>query len=268
MSGVVATVVLQEELQSFLAILGLLFTWELHDLEVRKGCIKPADLLKLVLLFRTVSLVREELPRLYLRLTLRNSERCQACCESQGEVILPSDLRDRSHRRRHGISRGCRCVLLGMYAEWPGVEELSREVTDAGGTLRLKPEALQELWRESETQMTPQKRHRATLFMLGAVCAEATNIKRAVACYRAVIAYAQGRELDYVVPAYLRLSYLLEACGMSREALDIVRAFFKTFKRPKGRYAPTEIHFIEMATRQERLHRLLGISSKPQSSIT
>src|SRR2546422_7218142 len=45
MTGIVALLIIPEEVPSLLAVLGLLFCWELHDIEIREGRIQPKTLL-------------------------------------------------------------------------------------------------------------------------------------------------------------------------------------------------------------------------------
>jgi len=53
MTAVFIALIIPEEVPSLLAVLGLLFCWELHDVEVRQGRIQPKNLQAYLIALRT-----------------------------------------------------------------------------------------------------------------------------------------------------------------------------------------------------------------------
>ncbi len=71
-------------------------------------------------------------------------------------------------------------------------------------------------------------RDRISIAVLEAIRAESSSTDLAIKCYRFVIDHAQtDRELAFFVPAYLRLSELLEQVGRKDEALAVADQFLK-----------------------------------------
>ena len=77
----------------------------------------------------------------------------------------------------------------------------------------------------------------------------------AIKCYRFVSDHAQAdRDLAFVVPAYLRLSELLEQFGRKDEALAVADQFLKAYgDREKHPHGPTEEQRSLMSLRVTRL---------------
>ncbi|MEC4687364.1 MAG: hypothetical protein VST64_03535 [Nitrospirota bacterium] len=77
----------------------------------------------------------------------------------------------------------------------------------------------------------------------------------AIKCYRFVIDHAQtDRDLAFFVPAYLRLSELLEQVGRKDEALAVADQFFKVYGgQKKHPHRPTEEQLSLMSLRMTRL---------------
>ncbi|MCZ6780960.1 MAG: hypothetical protein O7C73_04880 [Nitrospirae bacterium] len=77
----------------------------------------------------------------------------------------------------------------------------------------------------------------------------------AIKCYRFVSDHAQAdRDLAFVVPAYLRLSELLEQVGRKDEALAVADQFLKVYGgQKKHPHRPTEEQLSLMSLRMTRL---------------
>ena len=72
------------------------------------------------------------------------------------------------------------------------------------------------------------------------------------------IGMAHCTQVSRVVPAYLRLSDLLERIGRSAEALDVLDDFYMTFRTKKGPHSPTAAQSIlTLSARRARLLRKL-----------
>jgi hypothetical protein len=100
---------------------------------------------------------------------------------------------------------------------------------------------------------------RLGLYLLEALRAEGPNPQFAISRYRRLIISAkEDGDHPLVVPAYLRLSDLLERIGRSTEALDVLDDFYMTFRDKNGPYSPTAAQSIlTLSARRARLLRKL-----------
>jgi sugar/nucleoside kinase (ribokinase family) len=100
---------------------------------------------------------------------------------------------------------------------------------------------------------------RLGIYLLEALRAEGSNPQVAISRYRRLIISAkEDGDHPFVVPAYLRLSDLLERAGRSTEALDVLDDFYMTVRDKKGPNSPTAAQSIlTLSARRARLLRKL-----------
>ena len=261
-----------ELLPNLLAILGLLMTWELHDIEVRAGRIKPRPIFK-----------RREVPRraveqwceskpeavrrwwkshgriqMHILVTPNDERGCQACQQACGRVFTAAEIKKNKFNQPAITCRnpgGCRCALIGLVGNWPEAERLLRTMRESDEPVILsEPERVQ-LVASSGSFAGPD---RQGLFLLEALHAEKSNPQFAMSRYRSLICQAlEGTQHPYVVPAYLRLSDLLERGGNLAAALSVVDDFLMIVKGGVSPYPPNRLQTKTMSVRRARLLKLL-----------
>jgi hypothetical protein len=278
-----------ELIPQLLAILGLLVTWELHDIGVRSGRIKPRPIFdrsgRRNLMNNTeidnsdsrakrtpsrdvfdLSGVRSWIKshagvRMYIQATPNDEKVCPACREFAGKMFSAAAL---NHGKFKPLGRpctnpaGCRCQLIGLIGNWPEAEQLWRSLDDSPQGFALGQQELQDLLKGATVAPRGTAHDRVNLYMLEALQAEGMNPVFAMSRYRSLIRYAvEGYDHPYLVPAYLRLSELLEQTGSLAAALTTVEDFIQQTKGKKFLQEPTQLQRKVMALRRTRLLNLL-----------
>jgi hypothetical protein len=228
-----------------LAILGLLLVWEVHSLQVRAGRIKAVDILN-----------RSGI-RLFLHVTPDDSFACAACREANATAYLPAVV---ANKRFKGTATpctnpaGCRCLTIGLYGSWAEAQRIQTQLPKHGGRLHLSAEDYAKLLEGAAHRRSGVAADQVSLAMLEALRAEASMPETATQRYRFVIDHAKTeRDLALVVPAYLRLSDLLDRIGRKVEALSVVNEFLKAYNGRNGGRKPSEAEVSVMSLRKTRL---------------
>lgn len=237
-----------------LAILGLLLVWQLHAIQVRAGRIKAAHAFD------------RSGTRFFLRLTPEDGHACPGCRKESGTALLPAMATGKQSKPLSAVCKnpgGCRCLLVGLYGAWPEAEHLLRQLKAGTGQTRLSPEQLGKFLAEAQARRTGIAVDQAAVSMLGAMAAEGSDPKLAIDGYRAVVDQAKKeRDLPLVIPAYARLTELLEQTGQQAEALAVVDRFLAAYgKKPEPAIArtlkrvpaPTDDQLNFMSVRKTRL---------------
>lgn len=232
-----------------LALLGLLLVWEVHAVAVRAGRIKAVDIWN-----------RSGI-RMFLHVTPEDSYACEVCREAGGRVFLPAVVATKGFTPQATLCTnpaGCRCVMVGLYGAWPAAERLRLQVRTHAGRFRMSSEGIGDLIAGARARnVGATVVDRLSLCMLEAMRAEGTEPDVAIERYRFLLEHAtEDRDLGFVVPAYLRLSDLLEREGRRGEALRVVDRFFKAYGekgRRNGSYRPTAAQLEMMSLRKTRL---------------
>jgi hypothetical protein len=228
-----------------LAILCLTLIWKFHDLQVKAGRILARD-------FWERSGVR-----LFLHATPNDVLACMACRETTGMVFSPAVVTSKNFtpQERPCINpNGCRCVMMGFYGGWPEAQRVLEQLKAHNGRMRLTDEELRGLLEGSQHAHAGAIADRLSLRMLQAIRAEG-NEAAAMEHYRYVLDHAEeDRDLALMVPAYLRLSELLEKSGKASEALDLVERCLRDYgEKKKGPDAPTEAQRTALNTSKNLL---------------
>lgn len=240
--------VVPESTLYLLGVLGLLVIWQYHHIQVLAGRIYAVD-------FWDVSGIR-----MFLHATTQDGHACRSCKEANGTVFLPSLATKKNFSTlKHPCSNpsGCRCMIVGLYGGWP---EANRIVKTLRKEFRKKPMNLSDKqvinmfegpWQQSISATSD----RLTIHMLEAMHLEGSDIEGALFRYRYVVEQARGaRDLNLVVPAYLRLVELLERAKKNQEALEVVSQFEKRFARKKSVfYYPKDAQRDAMSSLKSRL---------------
>jgi len=245
-----------EILPYLMGVLGLLMTWKLHDLEVRTGRIHGLDI-------SDPSAIRSWVHNssgvsMYIHATPDDPSACEACRNANNTVFSPAHVG--RNKKFNGLASpcinpaGCRCVRVGLEGRWPAAEIISawlRENNDA--TALLTAEEMADLLKADAGQSAND---RLGLYLLEALRAEGTDPQFAISRYRHLI--IRGKHdagHPFLMPAYLRLSDLLERGGRTTDALDIIDDFCTHVRYRKGQYAPTAAESSLLARRKSRLQR-------------
>lgn len=229
-----------------MAVLGLALIWKFHDMQVKAGRIKAKD-------FWERSGVR-----IFLRATPNDAQACLACKETINFVFLPSLVTSRKFSPQEKPCTnpaGCRCVMVGLYGGWAQAVSALEMAKKNGGKARLNDAELKALIEKSAEARAGASADRISLRMLNALRAEGSQTETAIEHYRYILSHAEeDRDLALMVPAYLRLSELLERADKASEALDLVERCLSDYgDKKKGPDAPTETQRAAMNTRKNLL---------------
>jgi hypothetical protein len=246
-----------EFLPHLLAVLGLLMTWELHDIEVRAGRIRPRPALARRALLRWVRVHGGS--RLYILATPNDERSCVTCRQAYGKVTSAAAIKNKRFRPLDNLCTnpsGCRCELVGLIGNWPDAEQLSKSLRQSGQPTILSESQMVQL--TASAGALPRGPDRPALYLLEALRAEGVNPQFAMSRYRSLICQAVDGEVHgYVVPAYLRLSDLLERAGNLAAALDVVDEFMNILRGRISADPPNRSQIKIMSARRARLLRLL-----------
>src|SRR5438309_9605308 len=128
MTAVLIALIIPEEVPSLLAVLGLLFCWELHDVEVRQGHIQPKNLQAYLIALRTelpslridLPSIRIDLPAMgarpmpYLYMPRNDPRRCRPCRAGHAQVFPGRTPWGAGARIRSEDPFGCRRATLPL----------------------------------------------------------------------------------------------------------------------------------------------------------
>ena len=234
MTDLLATLIIPEEVRSYLAVLGLLLCWKLHAIEVRSG--------------------RAVASQLYICLSENDPQTCTRCrmahlCVYSGR--MPREVGFRIHCSNH---LGCRCALIPITRQWPVARRLKRRIGKSG-SLQLSDQDLDVLL-HAEGRLSDHDRLAQTV--LRAMLAEETKPEAALQTYRHAIAQAPEASIALLqAAAYTRLARVLERSGDFKEALQVTRAFLKAFSEKERYCLLTKPQHNGMLARQNRLIRRL-----------
>lgn len=243
-------------LPNLLAILGLLMTWEVHDRQVRAGRIQPRDILDLTGIRNLVK--SHGRVHMYVYATPKDGVACPACQAASGSIFSSAALRRKNFKPSDSSCinpAGCRCELIGLVGNWPEGEQLRNALRESGEAIFLSEREMEEFLNSGGAVRSGAVQDRLGLYMLEAMHAEGTNPQFALSRYRSLTHAKDDEDHPFMVPAYLRLSELLERQGNFAAALGVVEEFSKTIRHKQGPHAPTRMQNKIMSVRMIRLLR-------------
>jgi len=216
-----------------MAILGLVFIWKFHDMQVKAGRIQAKDLWE------------KSGVRLFLNATPDDLQACLACKETTNYVFLPSLVASKKftpHTTPCTNPSGCRCVMIGLYGGWAEAGAALAAAKKANGKARLSDAEITALIGNSSSARAGASADRISLRMLSALRSESSQTETAMEQYRAIIAGAdEDRDRPFIVPSYLRLSALQEQSGNVSEARRLLEQCLRdSGAKKKGLDAPTD----------------------------
>jgi hypothetical protein len=226
-----SSIQLPDILAYLLAILGLTLIWKFHDMLVKAGRIQAKD-------FWERSGVR-----IFLFATPPDS--CIACRAANNFAYSLGVVTSKKFsplQKPCQNNPNCLYILVGLYGGWAEAWQLLVRLKQEGGTMWIVDGELKALLEKSSTARAGASSDRLSLRMLEAMRSEESNPSAAIEHYRGIIAGAvQDRDLHLVVPAFIRLSVLLQKAGQKDEARSAVeRCLTEYGPKKKGPGAPTE----------------------------
>ncbi len=246
--------VIPEVTYSLLAILALLLVWQYHNNLSLAGRIYAVD-------FWDVSGIR-----MFLHVTTWDGQACEVCQEANGTAFLPSLSTVKGFStlpRPCANAGGCRCLIVALYGGWPEANRVLQRLRKYGrkNALTLTEQEFVELlegpWERSVTAAGDQ----LTMNIIEAMRVEGQVAEDAAFKYRYIIDRARGaRNLRLLVPAFLRLSKVLERLGHHEDAIALCEQFEQRFSRNRrGFYYPSEEQRGTMAMTKIRLQTNLKL---------
>src|SRR2546422_11229381 len=153
MSAFEFALILPEDMPSYLAILGLLFCWKLHEVEDQLGRIKTEDVrdvLRRLTLARPIFKKQRATPWLFIHLSRNDSQSCQQCLKAHLHVFSGSDLKEAAAQIRCAKTSGCRCVVIPIIGRWPMAKRLRAQLSGRRKSLQVSEANLRSLIRQGE----------------------------------------------------------------------------------------------------------------------
>jgi hypothetical protein len=257
MTAVLMALIIPEEIPSLLAVLGLLFCWELHAVEVRQGRIQPKTLLaNLIPLRIDLSMVGAR-PTLYLYMARNDPRTCRRCHAAHAHVFSGRTPWEAGARIRCEDCLGCRCVIIPLEGRWPATKQLLHDLNSQNGPVQLSEQDIHALIRQGRGAKIAEHDHLA-LRLLHAMLLEGNNPETALAQYSQALADAtEGHHTLIRVAATIRLAEFLEQSGHFEDALQVTRNFFKEFTEKDRDSFLTIPQYDGMVARRNRLIRSL-----------
>src|SRR5256885_6701267 len=145
MTGIVALLIIPEEVPSLLAVLGLLFCWELHDVEIRQGRIKPQSLIAYLIPLRIELPTVGARPTLFIYMARNDPRTCRRCRAAHAHAFLGRTPWEAGTRIRCEDPLGCRCVIIPLEGRWPAAKELSDRLNSQRGPVQLSEQDIHDL---------------------------------------------------------------------------------------------------------------------------
>lgn len=234
-----------------MGVLGLTLIWKFHDLQVKYGRIKAVDVWK-----------RSGI-RMFVHVTPNDSNACSHCREADGTAFLPAVVASKKFTALGAPCTnptGCRCLMVGLYGAWKEAVTVQVELGKNGGKLKLSGDDVQRLLEGARRRYPNANVDDCSISLLEAVRAEGADLETAIARYRYVADNAvEDRDRFFIIPAYLRLSYLYELAKRPEEALKVVDRVLKASgDRSSGLRAQSEDQVAVLSLRKARLLKQLN----------
>jgi hypothetical protein len=196
---------------------------------------------------------------MYLIATPIDKNTCVICQQARGKVFSSAQRNKKGFRPlgTHCVNpAGCRCELVGLIGNWPEAERLSKTLRKSEQPPTLSESEMIAL--VASAGSLPSGPDRLGLYLLEALQSEGINPNFAMSRYRSLICQAlEGIQHPYIVPAYMRLSDLLERSGNLTTALSVVDEFVRVAKAGLGPHSPTRLQTKVMTIRRARLLKRL-----------
>src|SRR2546422_8475856 len=229
MNALEFTLSLPEDIPGYLAILGLLFCWKLHAVEVQLGRIKTEDVrdvLRRLALARPIFQRQRATPWLFIHLSRNDSQSCPECLKAHLHVFSGSDLKEAAAHIHCVNTRGCRCVVIPIIGRWPMAKRLRAQLSSQCASIQLSELNLRSLIRQGGNNSAQDQ---LACRLLSAMLGEESDPHAARETYlQAIAGTHEGSNALLQTAGYIRLAELLERSGDFTEAAHLTRSFLKT----------------------------------------
>src|SRR2546426_5050893 len=182
MTGIIAALIIPEEVPSLLAVLGLLFCWELHDIEIRQGRIKPPNLVAYLIPLRIELPTVGARPMLYIYMARSDPRTCRLCRAAHAHAFSGRTPWEAGARIRCEDPNGCRCVIIPLEGRWPAATELHNRLNSQRGPVRLSEQDIRDLLHQGRGGEITDHEH-PTRRVLSAMILEETNPQTPLSWY-------------------------------------------------------------------------------------
>ena len=261
MTSIVAALIFPEEVSSLLAVLGLLFCWELHDIEIRQGRIKPRNLLAYLIPLRFELPTLGARPTLFIYMARNDPRTCRRCRAAHAHAFSGHTPWEAGARIRCEDPLGCRCAIIPLEGRWPAAKQLFDRLNSQRGPVQLSEQDIRGLIHQGRGGKITEHDQLA-IRLLSAMLLEETNPQAAHSWYRQALSQAtKGHHTLIGAAAYLRSAEFLEQSGYSKDALQVTRNFFREFTQKERDRFLTKPQYDGMVARQNRMIRSLLYSS-------
>src|SRR2546427_4883727 len=260
MSAFEFALILPEDMPSYLAILGLLFCWKLHEVDNQLGRIKTEDVRDVLRrLARASPILKKPRPPpwLFIHLSRNDSHSCPQCVKAHLHVFSGSNLREAAGQIRWPNTSGCRCVVIPIIGRWPVAKRLRAQLSGRRGSLRLSEANLRSLIRQGEDN---GEQDQLACRLLSAMLGEKKDPGASRETYlQAIAATPKGSNALLQAAGYIRLADLLGRSGDFTGAAHVTRSFLKTFTEKDRQSVLAEPQYYGIKARKTRLLRCLLI---------
>jgi len=260
---------LPEDIPGYLTILGLLFCWKLHEVQVQLGRVQAEDVrdvLRRLALARPMLKRQRATPWLFIHLSRNNSQSCPQCIKAHLHVFSGSDLKEAAAHIRCVNTHGCRCVVIPIIGRWPMANRLRAQLNSQCASIQLSELNLRSLIRQGGNK---NEQDQLACRLLSAMLDEESDPQAVRETYlQAIAGTHEGSNALLQTAGYIRLADLLERSGNFTEAAHVTRSFLKTFaEKDWQRGVLAEPQYYGIKTRKTRLLRRLLIPPSVAASI-
>lgn len=225
-------IIVPEFVPYLLAILGLLLIWHLHHMQVAAGRIQAVD-------FWDRSGIR-----MFVYVTPDDDQTCPSCLEIN-RLVIAASLAAKKNYSPHPAPctnpAGCRCQRIGLFGSWPQARRVIHYLPHTKTqSVQLSPGKLSAFIEGHRKHSSQASIDRLSMAMLEGMDTEGTDLSKAIAKYRMVIDQARSpRDLDLVIPAYLRTIDLYDRAEEPHKALRVIHHMEQRFSQ--GRHGNRQL---------------------------
>lgn len=245
-------------LLSFIAILILLLIWQYYKMQIMAGRILAVDIFD-----RTGT-------RMYLYATCSGEHACSNCATANGRVFLPSLIAKQGFSPSEAPclnANPCTGILVGLYGGWLEARQVLDQLRHhlKKGWVTLSSAEFRTLLDGAWERSISAETDRLGMYMLIAMEYETIKEDISIGNYGFVLEHAKEvRHFGLLVPAYMRITYLLIKSKRWDEALSYIDKFEARYPVAQfGPYFPSikQREYMRSARVEVTKHQLMRLSA-------